>query len=87
MKRIKTDFFEKIFYNNKFLFVLSLILSIALWATVKINYSENTTRTITEVKATIDSTLASENDFVPFASMPGMRERTITINSFSKNFL
>ena len=28
-----------------------------------------------------------ENDFVPFASMPGMRERTITINSFSKNFL
>ena len=24
--------------------------------------------------------------FVPFASLPGMRERTITINSFSKNF-
>jgi len=27
-----------------------------------------------------------ENPFVPFASLPGMRERTITINSFSKNF-
>jgi len=25
--------------------------------------------------------------FVPFSSLPGMRERTITINSFSKNFV
>lgn len=28
-----------------------------------------------------------ENPFVPFASLPGMKERTITINSFSKNFV
>lgn len=27
-----------------------------------------------------------QNRFVPFASMPGMRERTIILNSFSKNF-
>ncbi len=27
-----------------------------------------------------------QNPFVPFASLPGMKERTITINSFSKNF-
>ena len=27
-----------------------------------------------------------ENPFVPFASLPGMRARTILINSFSKNF-
>ena len=27
-----------------------------------------------------------QNPFVPFASLPGMRERTITLNSFSKNF-
>lgn len=72
MKRIKTDFFEKIFYNNKFLFVLSLVLSIVLWAAVKINYSANTTRTITDVKATIDTTLASENDFVPFVEKDGL---------------
>ena len=91
MKRIKTDFFEKIFYNNKFLFVLSLILSIALWATVKINYSENTTRTITEVKATIDSTLASENDFVPFVEKGGLNVdvevsgKSYNINSLKKD--
>lgn len=66
MKKIKTDFFEKIFYNNKFVLVLSLVLSVALWASVKINYSENTTRTIADVKVTVDSSLAAENDFVPF---------------------
>ena len=27
-----------------------------------------------------------QNPFVPFASLPGMKERTIVINSFSKNF-
>ncbi len=28
-----------------------------------------------------------QEKFVPFATIPGMKERTITINSFSKNFL
>ena len=28
-----------------------------------------------------------ENEFVPFASIEGMKERTVTINSFSKNFV
>ena len=50
MKKIKTGFFEKVFYNNKFLFILSLVLSVALWAAVKINYSDSTTRTISDVK-------------------------------------
>lgn len=65
MKKIKTDFFEKIFYNNKFLFILSLVLAVALWAMVKINYSGNTNKIITDVKVSIDSSLAQENDFIP----------------------
>lgn len=28
-----------------------------------------------------------ENEFIPFMSLPKMKERTITINSFSKNFI
>lgn len=28
-----------------------------------------------------------ENEFIPIASLPGMKERTVTVNSFSKNFL
>lgn len=72
MKKIKQGFFEKVFYNNKFLFVLSLVLAIALWAMVKINYSGNTNRIITDVKVSIDNSLAQENDFVPFVEEGGL---------------
>lgn len=93
MKKIKTDFFEKVFYNNKFLFVLSLVLSVALWAAVKINYSDSTTRTISDVKFTIDSRLAQENDFEPFIESGELKVdvevsgKSFNVNSFSKDDL
>lgn len=34
----------------------------------------------------IYTSFSYRNSFVPFASLPGMRGRTITLNSFSKNF-
>ncbi|MCR5181982.1 MAG: pyridoxal phosphate-dependent aminotransferase [Clostridia bacterium] len=34
----------------------------------------------------IYTSFSYENPFVPFASLPGMRDRTIILNSFSKNF-
>lgn len=34
----------------------------------------------------IYTSFSYQNPFVPFATMPGMRERTIILNSFSKNF-
>ena len=62
----KTTIYEKIFYNNKLLLVFSFILAIILWAVVKVNYSENTTRVISDVKVELDALLAEENDFMPF---------------------
>lgn len=44
-----------IFQNTKFLAVFSLILSIFLWATVKINYSDDTVRTVSDIKVNLDS--------------------------------
>lgn len=35
----------------------------------------------------IYTSFSFQNKFIPFASLPGMKERTICINSFSKNFL
>lgn len=35
----------------------------------------------------IYTSFSYQTDFVPFSSLPGMMERTITINSFSKNFI
>jgi aspartate/methionine/tyrosine aminotransferase len=34
----------------------------------------------------IYTSFSYQNEFVPFARLPGMKERTITLNSFSKNF-
>ena len=62
----KQTIYEKIFYNNKLMLVLSFVLAIILWAVVKVNYSENATRVITDVRVNLDASLAAENDFVPF---------------------
>lgn len=85
----KTGFLEKIFYNNKFLFVFSLLLSICLWAVVKINYSDNSTRTLTDIKVSIDSSLAEENDYVAFVEESDLyvdvevSGKSYNINSYS----
>ena len=62
----KKTIYERIFYNNKLILVLSFVLAIVLWAVVKVNYSEIATRVITDVRVTLDASLAAENDFVPF---------------------
>ena len=85
--------FEKLFYNNKFLFVFSLLLAIALWTAVKVNFSGETTRTISDVKVTLDSTLAQVNDFVAFVSEEDLhvdvnvtgKSYDISSSSFSKS--
>ena len=65
MKKDKKAF-DKLFYNNKFVLAFSILLALVFWTTVKINYSDNTTRTVSDVKISLDSSFAKENDFVPF---------------------
>ena len=62
----KKTLYERIFYNNKLILALSFVLAIILWAIIKINYSENTTRVISDVRVNLDAALAAENDFEPF---------------------
>ncbi len=64
MKKSKTNFFENLFYNNKFLMVFSLVMAIVLWAFVKVNYSEIATRVISDVKVTLET--SNETDYIPF---------------------
>ncbi|MBS6798662.1 MAG: pyridoxal phosphate-dependent aminotransferase [Firmicutes bacterium] len=58
--------------------------------------SENTMKELSKIVEKYDliviaddiyTSYSFEKDFIPFMCMPGMRERTITINSFSKNFI
>lgn len=64
--RKNKPFLTRIFHNNKFLLVLSVVLAIAFWAAVKVNYSDNSTRTISDVKVTLDTARAEENDFTAY---------------------
>ena len=85
----KKGFFEKIFYNNKFLMVFSVVMAVVLWAVVKINYSDNTTRTISDVKISVDDSLARENDYIMFADSDSLyvdvqvSGRAYDINAYS----
>ena len=64
MKNKKT--FEKLFYNNKFVLAFSVFLAVIFWAAVKMNYSDNTTRIISDVRISLDTTFTKDNDFVAF---------------------
>ncbi len=58
---------DRLFYNNRFLAVFCAVMSVVLWATVKINYSADTQRTVSDVKVNMSET--SENlDFTAFVS-------------------
>ena len=57
---------NRLMHNNKFLLIAAFFLSIAFWASIKVNYSDNSTRTINDVKVTLDVTQAEENDFTAF---------------------
>lgn len=56
MGKNKRNFFEGLLYNNKFLMVFSLVIAVALWATVKINYSEEIVRNISDIQITVNNT-------------------------------
>ena len=46
MSKSKKSSVESLFYNNKFLMVFSVLVAIVFWATVKVNYSADTTKTL-----------------------------------------
>ena len=61
----KKSLTEKLIYDNKILMVLCVLVSVIIWATVKINYSADTVRTVSDIRASLGST-AEELDFTAF---------------------
>ncbi len=53
-------FINKIFQNDKFVFLFSVLLAIAIWLLVVINVSPQSSRVIKGVKVTIDNTVPSQ---------------------------
>ncbi len=57
---------EGIFYNDKVLMVLSLVVAVLLWAVVKINYSADVTRNFSDIKITMNTTFSQSGEFEAF---------------------
>lgn len=66
MSKTRKSSIESLFYNNKFLIVFSVVVSIMLWASVKINYSADVTRTLSDVKVNISENISLPEDYKAF---------------------
>ena len=66
MSKTKRSSLEGLFYNNKFLMVFSVVVAILLWASVKINYSADVTRTLSDVKVNISENISLPEDYKVF---------------------
>ncbi len=53
MKKLN-DFFHRIFYNNKFVAILSLVIALIIWLVVAVQFSPETTVTVKDVPVTVD---------------------------------
>ncbi len=66
MNKGKKSPIESLFYNNKFLMVFSVVVAILLWANVKINYSADVTRTLSDVKVSIAENISLPEGYKVF---------------------
>lgn len=66
MSKTKKSSIESLFYNNKFLMIFSVVVAILLWASVKINYSADVTRTLSDVKVNISENISLPEDYKIF---------------------
>ncbi len=63
MKKNKKSLTERLIYNNKFLLFFSIVAAILLWATVKVNYSNDITRVVDEVRVNLSASSQEESDY------------------------
>ncbi|MBQ6625171.1 MAG: hypothetical protein IIX39_05075, partial [Clostridia bacterium] len=70
MSKKKLGFINKIFYNNKYLFVFSIILAIIIWVSVVMEFSPETTYVISDVpvKVSTSETSAGIAGLQPFGT-------------------
>lgn len=89
MNNSKKSIIERIVFNNKALMVFSVIVAIFIWATVKINYAEETYRTLSDVKINITSTVDESSELVAFVDEKELycevevKGKSYDINSYS----
>ncbi len=66
MAKGKKSSLEALFYNNKFLMIFSVLVAVAVWASAKINYSDETTRYLSDIKVNINTTVSQSGEYEAF---------------------
>ena len=66
MNNSKKSIIERIVFNNRALMVFSVLMAIVIWVTVKINYSEEVTRTLSDVKINITASVDEGAELIAF---------------------
>ena len=89
MNNSKKSIIERIVFNNRALMVFSVLVAIVIWATVKINYSEEVTRTLSDVKINITASVDEGAELIAFVDESELycdvtvKGKSYDINSYS----
>ena len=89
MNNSKKSIIERIVFNNRALMVFSVLMAIVIWATVKINYSEEVTRTLSDVKINITASVDEGAELIAFVDENELycdvtvKGKSYDINSYS----
>lgn len=67
-KKENQSIISRIYHSNVSLVIFSLFLAVVVWSIVKLNFSESTTRVLTNLKVNLDTSIAEKNDYYAFCS-------------------
>lgn len=84
-KESNKSLIDRLFYNDKILLPLCIVLAVVLWAVVKINYSADVVRTISDMKVNLSESV-EDSDYVAFIDKEGLTvEVEITGKAYNIN--
>ncbi len=66
MKKGKKSLSEKLIYNNKFVMLVSVVMAVAIWVSVKVNYSTEITRVVKDVRISLNTSMSEQTGYKGF---------------------
>ena len=66
MKKGKKSLSEKLIYNNKFVMLVSVVMAVAIWVSVKVNYSTEITRFVKDVRISLNTSMSEQTGYKSF---------------------
>lgn len=89
MNNSRKSIIERIVFNDRALMVFCVIMAIVIWASVKINYSDEVTRTLSDVKINITASVDEDAELTAFIDETELycevtvKGKSYDINSYS----